>query len=82
MKKIIQYWYADGDNTIIETQLPKNTYNYDYVIHYKLHADAGKMLYNPHTKLVEKTVIIFPYEIQDWIELSFEELQKLKVSTN
>lgn len=76
MKKIIQYWYTDGQNITIETQPPKNKYNYNYMIKYKIQADSGHILYNIRTKNIEKTINIFPNYESEWIELSYEELEQ------
>lgn len=78
MKKTIQYWYIDEQNTNITTIPPKDPYRYDYIIHYKLRADTDHMLYNTRTKAVEKIVNILPAEEREWIEVSFDELTILK----
>ena len=82
MKKIVQYWYHHDDIDIIETTPPKNKYDYDYTIRYKLRADNGCMLYNKKNNFTEKTVIIFPNQEEDWIEVTFQELKALQASNN
>ena len=74
MKKIVQYSYEDGGEIKMTNTPP---FNPDFLLYqtvYKLRADVGYMLLNKQTGRMTKSCIISPYEMDNWEEISYRDM--------